>query len=167
MSECAQDSQTRLLLCLSPAAHACTRSERSRLAFGKSAIHGWGLFARTRHAPGAMVIEYRGERVRMAVADIREARYEATGRDCYLLKVDEAHMIDSTVAGNMARFTNHSCNPNMYAKVLTVEGAHHIVFYARAAIAPGEECTYDYRFESEDGRVPCFCGAPNCRGVLC
>ena len=114
-----------------------------------------------------MVIEYRGERVRMAVADIREARYEATGRDCYLLKVDDAHMIDSTVAGNMARFTNHSCNPNMYAKVLTVEGAHHIVFYARAAIAPGEECTYDYRFESEDGRVPCFCGAPNCRGVLC
>jgi hypothetical protein len=42
-----------------------------------------------------------------------------------------------------------------------------IVFYARTAIAVGQECTYDYRFESEDGKVPCFCGARNCRGVLC
>ena len=105
--------------------------------------------------------------MRSAVADIREAQYARTGQDCYLLKVDEAHMIDSTVAGNMARFTNHSCNPNMYAKMLNVEGQSHIVFYARSVIARGVECTYDYRFESEDGRVPCFCGALNCRGVLC
>lgn len=94
--------------------------------FGKSSIHGWGLFARVAHPVGAMVVEYRGERVRTTVADIREARYARSGQDCYLLRLDDQHTIDSTVAGNMARFTNHSCNPNMYAKVLNVDGQSHV-----------------------------------------
>ena len=104
----------------------CRRSERARLMFGKSSIHGWGLFARAAHPVGAMVVEYRGERVRTTVADIREARYARSGQDCYLLRLDDQHTIDSTLAGNMARFTNHSCNPNMYAKVLSVDGHSHV-----------------------------------------
>ena len=110
----------------------CRRTERERLMFGKSSIHGWGLFTRAAHPVGAMVVEYRGERVRTTVADIREARYARAGQDCYLLRLDDQHTIDSTVSGNVARFTNHSCNPNMYAKVLNVDGQSHVRYVCPA-----------------------------------
>ena len=33
-------------------------------------------------------------------------------------------------------------------------------------IKAGDEITYDYKFPIEDDKVPCFCGAENCRGTL-
>ncbi|KAF5946840.1 hypothetical protein HYC85_017068 [Camellia sinensis] len=45
---------------------------RKRLAFGKSGIHGFGIFAKQPHRAGDMVIEYTGEVVRPSVADRRE-----------------------------------------------------------------------------------------------
>ena len=89
------------------------------------------------------------------------------GVDCYLLKQDDDTVVDCTFQGNFARFTNHSCNPNMYSKIVKVDDANHIIFFARTDVRPGEELTYNYRFESEDGKVPCYCGADNCRGYLC
>lgn len=47
-------------------------TQGQRLAFGKSAIHGWGVFAKQRHAQASFVTEYAGEVVRQAVADARE-----------------------------------------------------------------------------------------------
>jgi hypothetical protein len=47
-------------------------TQQERLAFGKSAIHGWGVFAKQRHAKSSFVTEYAGEVVRQAVADARE-----------------------------------------------------------------------------------------------
>mmetsp|Transcript_9986 Transcript_9986/g.32726 ORF Transcript_9986/g.32726 Transcript_9986/m.32726 type:complete len:319 (+) Transcript_9986:528-1484(+) len=143
------------------------RTELERLTFGKSAIHGWGLFARIDMPAGIMVIEFKGERVRNFIAELREQRYERERKDCYLLRVSDEWVIDSTLAGNHARFTNHSCNPNMYAKIFNLDGSDHIVFFTRKAVTAGTELTYDYRFEVESGSVPCYCAAPNCRGVLC
>ncbi len=56
----------------------------------------------------------------------------------------------------------------MYTKVLEVDGAHHIVFFARTDIKPGQELTYDSRFKEEEGdnKMECNCGAPNCRRFL-
>jgi SET domain-containing protein len=45
---------------------------RKRLAFGKSGIHGFGIFAKLPHRAGDMVIEYTGELVRPPIADKRE-----------------------------------------------------------------------------------------------
>jgi len=114
-----------------------------------------------------MVIEYRGETVRPTIADLREKAYEERGLDCYLLRADEDTVIDTTLKGNIARFTNHSCNPNMYTKIVSVDGGNHIIFFTRVDVAPGEELTYNYRFDAESGKVPCYCGAHNCRGFLC
>lgn len=35
-------------------------------------------------------------------------------------------------------------------------------------IVPGEELTYDYKFPIEDAsaKIPCNCGAPQCRGTM-
>ena len=140
---------------------------KDRLTFGKSNIHGWGLVAKRAIKAGTMVIPFRGESLRPSVANLRERAYEASGHDCYLLMADPSTVIDTTMKGNIARFTNHSCNPNMYTKIVSVDGTNHIIFFTRVDVAPGEEMTYNYRFDAESGRVPCYCGAHNCRGFLC
>jgi len=46
-----------------------------RVAAGKSAIHGWGAFAKVPHRAGDMVVEYAGSLVRPCVADTLERRH--------------------------------------------------------------------------------------------
>ncbi len=75
-------------------------------------------------------------------------------------------MIDATKTGNFARFINHSCVPNCYAKIVTVDGDKRIVIYSKNIISVGDEITYDYKFPVEDDKIDCLCGAPTCRGSL-
>ena len=145
----------------------CLRLRRERLTFGKSNIHGWGLIAKQFLKAGSMVVEYVGERLRPSVADLREKVYERTGHDVYLLAADDKTVIDTTVKGSIARFTNHSCTPNMYTKLVALDGDSRIFFFTRIDVHPGQELTYNYRFDAESGKVPCYCGANNCRGFLC
>ncbi|KAJ8711311.1 hypothetical protein PYW07_008553 [Mythimna separata] len=140
---------------------------KKQLKFAKSGIHDWGLFAQEPIAADEMVIEYVGQMVRPIVADVREAHYEATGiGSSYLFRIDLDTIIDATKCGNLARFINHSCNPNCYAKIITIESQKKIVIYSKQPIGVDEEITYDYKFPLEDEKIPCLCGAPQCRGFL-
>ncbi|XP_013144812.1 PREDICTED: histone-lysine N-methyltransferase SETD1-like isoform X2 [Papilio polytes] len=140
---------------------------KKQLKFAKSGIHDWGLFAQEPIAADEMVIEYVGQMIRPIVADVREAQYEATGiGSSYLFRIDLDTIIDATKCGNLARFINHSCNPNCYAKIITIESQKKIVIYSKQPIGVDEEITYDYKFPLEDEKIPCLCGAPQCRGFL-
>ncbi|XP_022608437.1 histone-lysine N-methyltransferase SETD1B-A-like [Seriola dumerili] len=140
---------------------------KKRICFSRSHIHEWGLFAMEPIAADEMVIEYVGQIIRQVIADMREQRYEEEGiGSSYLFRVDQDTIIDATKCGNLARFINHSCNPNCYAKIITVESQKKIVIYSRQPISINEEITYDYKFPIEETKIPCLCGADSCRGSL-
>ncbi|CAM8918089.1 unnamed protein product [Rhodiola kirilowii] len=141
---------------------------KKRLAFGKSRIHGFGIFTKYPHKAGDMVIEYTGELVRPSVADKREnVIYNSlVGAGTYMFRIDDQRVIDATRAGSIAHLINHSCEPNCYSRVISVSGQDHIIIFAKRDIKQWEELTYDYRFYSKDERLPCYCGHPRCRGVV-
>uniref|UniRef100_G3ULC7 SET domain containing 1A, histone lysine methyltransferase n=1 Tax=Loxodonta africana TaxID=9785 RepID=G3ULC7_LOXAF len=140
---------------------------KKKLRFGRSRIHEWGLFAMEPIAADEMVIEYVGQNIRQMVADMREKRYVQEGiGSSYLFRVDHDTIIDATKCGNLARFINHCCTPNCYAKVITIESQKKIVIYSKQPIGVDEEITYDYKFPLEDNKIPCLCGTESCRGSL-
>jgi SET domain-containing protein len=68
------------------------------------------------------------------------------------------------MTGGLARYINHSCDPNCSTKILQYNDEKKIVIMANRPIKAGEELCYDYLFELEDNddKIPCLCGAPNC-----
>ncbi|KAK9683551.1 hypothetical protein RND81_10G149400 [Saponaria officinalis] len=144
-----------------------------RLVVYKSGIHALGLYTSQFIPRGAMVVEYIGEIVGQRVADKRETEYLAGGKlqyksACYFFRIDKEQIIDATCKGGIARFVNHSCQPNCIAKVITIRSQKKVVFFAQKDICPGEEITYDYHFSHEDEgkKIPCFCNSKNCRRYL-
>ncbi|XP_010245953.1 PREDICTED: histone-lysine N-methyltransferase ATX2-like [Nelumbo nucifera] len=141
---------------------------KKRLAFGKSGIHGFGIFAKQPHRAGDMVVEYTGELVRPPIADRREHLFynSLVGAGTYMFRIDDERVIDATRAGSIAHLINHSCEPNCYSRVISVHGDEHIIIFAKRDINRWEELTYDYRFFSIDEQLACYCGFPRCRGIV-
>uniref|UniRef100_A0A7S4J2A5 Histone-lysine N-methyltransferase n=2 Tax=Odontella aurita TaxID=265563 RepID=A0A7S4J2A5_9STRA len=144
---------------------------KDRLEAKRSHIHGWGLFTKNSLPKHAMIVEYMGETIRQRVADKRERAYETSGvGSCYMFRLDQTRIVDATMIGCMARFMNHCCQPNAYAKVISVNTdlgiEKKIVVFANREIGAGDEITYDYKFPVEDGSLRCTCGAPNCIGRM-
>lgn len=140
---------------------------QKKLKFRRSPIHDWGVYAVEPIEPNSMVIEYIGELIRSAVCEVREKRYEESGLgSTYLFRLDDDNVIDATKKGNLARFLNHSCEPNCYTRVITVNNVKKMVIYSKAYIAQEEELVYDYKLPLEDDKIPCLCGAKKCRGFL-
>ncbi|XP_056174705.1 uncharacterized protein LOC115686186 isoform X3 [Syzygium oleosum] len=144
-----------------------------RLVVYKSGIHALGLYASQFIYRGEMVVEYVGEIVGLRIADKREREYQSGRRiqcksACYFFRIDKEHIIDATRKGGIARFVNHSCQPNCVAKVISVRDEKKVIFFAQRDILPGEEITYDYHFNHEDEgkKIPCHCKSINCRRYL-
>jgi histone-lysine N-methyltransferase SETD1 len=145
-------------------------TRESQLRFDRSSIHAWGVFADGDISSGDMIVEYRGEIIENAMTEKREKLYETAkiGSD-YMFRIDSHYVCDATKVGNVARFINASCDPNCYTKIITVDGQKRIVVYAKKDIPEGEELCYDYKFPLEYNpakRIPCQCGAQNCRGFM-
>ena len=109
---------------------------------------GRGLFATRDIRSGALVAEYTGERISTVYADTLKTKY--------LFEVDADWTIDGSSRDNLARYLNHSCEPNSEADIQ--EGRIYIL--ASRDIAAGEEFTIDYGEEYFDEFIKptgCLC----------
>ena len=141
----ARASQRRMLKSLSSFGDAAQtvdrlagRDREEQLRFGRSLIHGWGVFATEPINAGDLIIEYRGELIGNAVADRRELEYERAKICDYMFRIDEHIVCDATKLGNVARYINASCSPNCYTQIITATENKRIVIYAKKDIKRGE-----------------------------
>jgi SET domain-containing protein len=134
-----------------------------------SRLQGRGAFATAPIRKGRRIIEYTGERITHAEADRRYDDKAMARHHTFLMTIDRRWVIDAAVGGNEARYINHSCDPN--CEIVVRRGR--VFIDALRDIRKGEELTYDYAYEREEGddaiaetRYPCRCGAPGCRGTI-
>jgi tetratricopeptide (TPR) repeat protein len=130
---------------------------RFRLIVRPSPIHRMGVFADEPIPAGRKVIEYTGERVGR-----REGKRRWDPSRSYLFLVDSYWRIDGAIGGSGAELINHSCEPNLRARL--VRG--HILYYSHLKIGRGEELTIDYKYSPDLRPIPCHCGAATCRGTM-
>lgn len=160
------------------------RGVRVKLEVFRTEKKGWAVRAGEAISRGTFVCEHIGEVLDDLEADNRRKRYDGKEGGSYLFDINShfkdmsrlteeevKYVIDATKYGNVSRFINHSCSPNLLNHRVLVESMEshraHIGFYASRDIASGEELTYDYRYEVLPGQgAPCHCEASNCRGRL-
>nr|XP_035120532.1 histone-lysine N-methyltransferase EHMT1 isoform X4 [Callithrix jacchus] len=140
---------------------------RARLQLYRTQDMGWGVRSLQDIPLGTFVCEYVGELISDSEADVRE-------EDSYLFDLDnkdgEVYCIDARFYGNVSRFINHHCEPNLVP--VRVFMAHQdlrfprIAFFSTRLIEAGEQLGFDYgeRFWDIKGKLfSCRCGSPKCR----
>ncbi len=116
----------------------------------KKGINGLGLFAGEDIKKGELIIEYIGNILTDAETDkIPDSRY--------IFSISKNHNIDGTPRWNIARYCNHSCDPNSESDVKKKR----VFVKAIKNIKEGEEICYDYGEEYfvEFLKGHCMCGA--------
>jgi SET domain-containing protein len=126
---------------------------RRPFRIGRS-LTGFGLFATRPIKKNTRIAEYTGPILDQKTA----ARAEAPGNR-NLFEVSKHRTIDGTPRRNLARYANHSCNPNCEP----VGWRGRIFIKSMRAIKPGEEITYDYGIDY----LRWVIGRSNCRCSRC
>ncbi|EHB06120.1 Histone-lysine N-methyltransferase SETMAR [Heterocephalus glaber] len=149
---------------------------------------GWGLRTLELISKGKFVCEYAGEVLGFSEVQ-RRIHLQTTNDSNYIIAIREhiyngqilETFVDPTYIGNIGRFLNHSCEPNLLMVPTRIDSmVPKLALFAAKDILPGEELSYDYsgRFlnlmDSEDTektdnkklRKPCYCGAKSCTGFL-
>jgi SET domain-containing protein len=147
-----------------------------RIVARRSPIHGNGVFAVAPIKKGEEIIEYKGTLMTHDEADDMYGDGGETGHT-FLFTLNDDYIIDANRKGNIARWINHSCNPNCEAFVEENEKGNsrkdRVIIEAKRNIKPGEELTYDYGIVLEVPHTArlkklwvCLCGSPKCTGTL-
>ncbi|NXT66162.1 SETB2 methyltransferase, partial [Chaetops frenatus] len=83
---------------------------------------------------------------------------------------ENIYVLDATKEGNVGRFLNHSCCPNLFAQSVFVETHNRsfpwVAFFTNRHVKAGTELTWDYGYEAgsmPETEVSCHCGVQKCR----
>ncbi|KAL0721061.1 hypothetical protein Bca4012_035660 [Brassica carinata] len=155
-----------------------------QLEIFKTESRGWGVRSLESIPSGSFICEYAGELLQENEAD------RLAGKDEYLFDIgtddngsdsfyeSSFFTIDAARKGNVGRFINHSCSPNLYAQDVLYHHEDrripHVMLFAKDNIPPLKELTYYYNYKigqvlDADGNVKiknCHCGSAKCSGRL-
>ncbi|XP_053889560.1 histone-lysine N-methyltransferase SETDB2-like [Malaclemys terrapin pileata] len=83
---------------------------------------------------------------------------------------DNIYLLDATKEGNVGRFLNHSCCPNLFVQSVFVETHNRnfpwVAFFTNRHVKAGTELTWDYGYEAgsmPETEISCQCGVQKCR----
>jgi|SRR3989344_2391582 len=134
----------------------------SRLASGKSDIHGDGVFAKEKIMHGEKLMEFGGDLISKKQASSGNYR----SRSVWIVSPNHYLALPNTdTEESLDEHLNHSCDANAWL-------IDEVTLIAKRDIEVGEEITLDqgtWNFEYSaytDNKEPCSCGAENCRKVL-
>ena len=130
---------------------------RFDLKYARSPIHRWGIFAAENIPARRRAIEYTGQKI-----DTFEVLRRRFRHHLYIFRLNQKWGIDGAIGGSGAEFINHSCQPNLVARI----NGGQIFFVSTQLITAGEELTLDYHIVYDGADLPCSCGAENCRGFI-
>lgn len=142
---------------------------------------GQGLRVKEPVSKGTFVCTYSGEILSKEEGLARNHKDGTrSGSNNYLLFVNEdyqstqvAFAVDPTVVGNIGRYINHSCDPNLIMIPVRVDSMiPHLGFFARHDIVAGVELTFNYGNPAMTdkkvaiGNTECRCQSFKCNGYL-
>jgi len=141
------------------------RRQYAKVEVFKAGEKGHGLRAKEHIGRGQFIIEYVGEIIDTASCI---HRMKSSGqKHFYFITLDASEGIDATYQGNIARYINHSCEPNCITQKWAVKGENCVGIFAKEDIRMGTELTFDYQFVRVGAqKQKCLCGSDNCRGYL-
>eukprot|EP00268_Persea_americana_P043769 TRINITY_DN44073_c0_g1_i1.p1 TRINITY_DN44073_c0_g1~~TRINITY_DN44073_c0_g1_i1.p1 ORF type:complete len:1013 (+),score=234.04 TRINITY_DN44073_c0_g1_i1:236-3274(+) len=179
------------------------RGIKLQLEVFKTKLRGWGVRSLASIPSGSFICEYTGELLKDKEAEQRTGNDEylfdigknlkeqslwdglsalalTESQSNVFEKVveDGGYTIDAAECGNVGRFINHSCSPNLYAQNVLYDhddkSMPHIMFFAAENIPPLQELTYHYNYtigqvHDSNGNVKqknCYCGSHECTGRL-
>jgi uncharacterized protein len=116
---------------------------------------GLGLFATKPIKKNSRIVEYKGP-----LLDFKTAEKAENRGNRYLYEISKNITIDGAARSNIARYANHSCNPN--ADTFTRRGRK-VFIRALRNIKPGEEIVYDYGIDYLKNVI----GKSNCQCSRC
>ncbi|RVE72444.1 hypothetical protein OJAV_G00042520 [Oryzias javanicus] len=163
-----------------------------RLEIFRTSSRGCGVRTLQQIPRGTFVCEYAGEVVSFAEARRRQLNQSAEENNYIIAVMEHAGsgsvtktFVDPTRVGNVGRFLNHSCQPNLVMVPVRVHSVvPRLALFASRDIRTEEELTFDYsggcgeqqpaeamtvaEANRPNGpqRKPCSCGANNCTGFL-
>jgi histone-lysine N-methyltransferase SETMAR len=144
---------------------------------------GKGVRTREFIPKGAFVVEYMGEIIGSSQAENLFKQRSQLNESNYILVMKEhfsgnqvlVTCIDAKNYGNLGRFVNHSCEPNLIVLPVRINNViPHAALFAIENIEALHELSYDYNaglgeFANDfllSTRNKCYCGSSACKGYL-
>jgi len=150
------------------------RGEHLSLKVYQTDKKGYGVKTTMDLSKGEFVCEYIGELTRLSDAKIKLSAIPLTD-PCFVLIYKEhfgtvktlCTCIDATVKGNIARFINHSCDPNLVMLPVRSDSiVPRLCLFTLRDVSMETELCFSYGDTLVGSGKPCYCGSEVCKGYL-